>query len=69
MKRIEYNPLNRLSPMELIRIADRLEAVAMDESKPDWLRVLAMRKRVESLSFARIGFLQKNPGLDMREAE
>jgi hypothetical protein len=64
MKRLPYSPLSRLSPVELVRVAQRLEAVARDESKPDWLRVLAMRKRVEARSFARVGFLQENPRFD-----
>ena len=57
MKRLEYSPLSRLSAVELVRVAKRLEEVACDESRPSWLRELAARKRVEARSFARVGFL------------
>jgi hypothetical protein len=64
VKRLEYSPLRRLSAVELVRVAQRLEAVAHDASRPAWLRQLAARKRTEARAFARIGFLQENPQFD-----
>lgn len=67
MFRHEYSPLARMTPVALVRVAQRLEAVANDSLKPAWLRQLASQKRVEARAFARIGFLQANPRLRPRD--
>lgn len=67
MFRHEYSPLARRTPVELVRVAQRLEAVAMDATRPAWLRQLAQQKRVEARAFARIGFLKENPRLRPRD--
>lgn len=58
MKRVEFSPLARgVTGVELVRVAERLDAVANDASRVWWLRELADRKRVEARAFARVAFM------------
>lgn len=60
MFRHAYDPLSRCTPIQLVRVAQRLEEVMRDASRPEWLRNLASQKRMEARSFARIGFLKQS---------
>lgn len=65
MKHLEYSPLERgVSPLELVRVAQRLQVIVEDASRHLWLRELAARKATEARAFARVGFLQAYPRFD-----
>lgn len=55
MNRVDYSPLDRgMTPEYLAYVAERLERLALDLSKPAWLRELAAMKAVEARAFARV---------------